>query len=122
RLLAADIGTRAVVDDDLEIPAVLVVLADEFGLVGLVDGALQRLALANELAAYINVCSLGPHRETGDQAALDQRMRVVAHDVAVLAGAGLRFVGIDDQIAGPLRLLGHERPFEPGREAGAAAA
>src|SRR5690606_9246748 len=38
-------------------------------------------------------------------------------------GAGLRFVGIDHEIMGPLTdLLGHERPFEPRGEAGAAAA
>ena len=63
------------------------------------------------------------HREAGDQAAFDQRMRIVAHDVAVLAGAGLGFVGIDHQIMRPLlHFLGHEGPFEAGGEAGAAAA
>jgi hypothetical protein len=40
-------------------------------------------------------------REAGDQAALDQRVRIVAHDVAVLAGARLGFVGIDDEIMRP---------------------
>src|SRR5262250_734335 len=49
-------------------------------------------------------------------------MRIVPHDLAVLAGAGLRFVGVDHEIMRtPLRLLGHERPLEPGRKAGAAA-
>src|SRR2546421_9193291 len=49
-------------------------------------------------------------------------MRIVAHDFAVLAGAGLGLVGIDHEIVRPLAdLLGHERPFEPGREARAAA-
>ena len=51
-------------------------------------------------------------------------MRVVPHDLAVLAGARLELVGIDDEIARPpvSGLLGHERPLEPGREARAAAA
>ena len=45
------------------------------------------------------------------------------HDLAILAGAGLGLVGVDHEIMRPaVRLLGHERPFEPGREAGAAAA
>ena len=45
------------------------------------------------------------------------------HDLAVLAGAGLGLVGIDDEVVRPpVRLLRHERPFEAGREAGAAAA
>src|SRR5690606_13763028 len=44
-------------------------------------------------------------------------------DVAVLAGAGLGLVGVDDEIGRPaVALLGHEGPFQPGREAGAAAA
>src|SRR5438094_10678598 len=49
-------------------------------------------------------------------------MRVVPHDLAVLAGAGLGLVGIDPGLVrAAVRLLGHERPFQPGREAGAAA-
>src|SRR5919199_6122768 len=49
-------------------------------------------------------------------------MRVVPHDLPVLAGARLRFVGVDDEITRPpVRLLRHERPLETGREAGAAA-
>jgi hypothetical protein len=44
-------------------------------------------------------------------------MRIVAHDLAVLAGAGLGFVGIDHQIGGPaVAFLGHEGPFQPGRK------
>ena len=123
RLLAADIGAGAVMDVDVEIVAVDVVLADQPGLIGLVDGALQRLALADELAAHIDVGGDRAHGEAGDQAALDQRVRIVAQDVAVLAGAGLGFVGIDDEVGRPaVALLGHERPFQAGREAGAAAA
>src|SRR5215472_2731803 len=49
-------------------------------------------------------------------------MRIVPHDLAVLAGAGLRFIGVDHQIMRPLAdLLGHEGPFEPGRKTRAAA-
>jgi hypothetical protein len=51
-------------------------------------------------------------------------VRVVAHHVPVLAGAGLALVGIDHQVdrAAIGDLLRHEGPFEAGREAGAAAA
>src|SRR6516164_9400699 len=49
-------------------------------------------------------------------------MRIVPHDLSVLAGAGLGFVGIDDEVMrAPVALLGHEGPFEPSREAGPAA-
>src|SRR6516164_5326893 len=43
----------------------------------------------------------------------------MAHDLAVLAGARLRLVGIDDEVGGAGIALGHERPFEAGREPGA---
>ena len=89
RLLAADIGAGAVVDVAVEREAVDVVLADQPRLIGLVDGALQRLALADELAADVDVGGVRPHGEAGDQAALDQEMRIVPHDLPVLAGAGL---------------------------------
>src|SRR5881227_3648509 len=51
-------------------------------------------------------------------------MRIVPHDLAILAGAGLGLVGVDDEIARPAvgRFLRHERPFQAGRESGAAAA
>src|SRR3954451_19963093 len=108
----------------VEVPAVHIALADQVGLVGLIDRRLQPLAFANEFSADIDVGRVRAHGESRHQAAFDQKVRIVAHDLAVLARAGLRLVGIDDQIARPavLGLLGHERPFEPGRKAGAAAA
>ncbi len=107
----------------LEVPAIDVVLADQLVLIGLVDGGLQDLALADELAANIDVGGVRAHGEGGKQRALDQEMRVVAHDVPVLAGAGLGLVGVDDQIVWAAIGLGrHERPFQPGGEARAAAA
>src|SRR5262249_57828390 len=80
------------------------------------------LALAQDLAADVDEAGMRPHGEAGDQAAFDQQMRIVAHDLAILAGAGLRLVGIDDEIMRrPVGLLRHERPLEAGGEAGAAA-
>src|SRR5690606_20889936 len=90
RFLAADIGAGAMVDMDVDVPAALVVLADQAGLVALVDRPLQRLALADELAAHIDVGRMRLHGETGDHAALDERVRVVTENVAVLAGPRLR--------------------------------
>src|SRR6516162_142723 len=122
RLLAADIGPGAVMDDDVERKAVDVVLADEIGRIRLVHRRLQALAFAHEFAADIDEAGMRAHGEAGDQAALDQEMRVVAHDLAVLAGAGLGFIGVDHEIMRPaVGLLGHERPLESGRKAGAAA-
>src|SRR5262245_22480963 len=50
-------------------------------------------------------------------------MRIVPHDLAVLAGAGLGFVGIDHEIMrAAVGLLGHERPLQSSREGAAAPA
>src|SRR5690606_27066279 len=58
----------------------------------------------------------------GDQAALDQQVRVVAQDLAVLAGARLGLVGVDHQVVRPLALLlRHEGPLQAGAEAAATA-
>ncbi len=110
-------------DEDVEIPAMDIVLADQFGGIGLVDGALQRLALADEFAAHVNVSRMRAHREAGDQAAFHQSVRIVPQDVAIFAGAGFGLVGIDDQVMRPLfDFLRHEGPFQAGRKTRAAAA
>src|SRR6202035_4855744 len=123
-LFAADIGARAVRHIEVERPAVDIVLADQLCLIGLIDRGLQMLALPDELAAHIDIAGVSPHREAREQAPLDQKMRIVPHDLAVLAGAGLGLVGIDHEVAGPAvgRFLRHERPFQPGRETRPAAA
>ena len=97
--------------------------ADQPGGVGLVDRPLQRLGLAVELAADVDVGGVRAHGDAGEQAALDQLVRLVPHDLPVLAGAGLALVGVDHQVVRPLaHLLRHERPLHAGDEAGAAAA
>ena len=54
-----------------------------------VDRALKALALADEFATDIDVAIVHAHGAAGDQTAFDQQMRIVPHDLAVLAGAGL---------------------------------
>ena len=124
RLLAADIGAGAAMDVDLELPARAAgVLAEQAGRVRFLDRLDQVLRLVVELAAHVDVGGMRLHREARDQAALDQQVRIVAQDVAILAGAGLGLVGVDHEIVRPvLHFLGHERPLQAGREARAAAA
>jgi hypothetical protein len=123
RLLAADIGAGAVVQVDVEVePAAGRVGAQQARIIALVDGDLQRLALADVFAPQVNVADVRAHGEAGDQAPLDQRMRIVPHDLAVLAGAWLGLVGVHHQIVRPaVRFLRHEGPFQPRRKSGAAA-
>src|SRR5690606_21426396 len=83
---------------------------------------LQRLAFADELAPDVDIGGIRTHGEARDQRTLDQRVRIVAHDFAVLTGRRFGFIGVDDQIRGTaVRLFGHKGPFHPGREARAAA-
>ena len=70
RLLAADIGAGAMMDVEVEVPAVDVVLADEARFIGLIDRGLQTLALADEFAAHIDVADIGGHRGAGDAGSL----------------------------------------------------
>ena len=58
--LAADIGAGAVMHDEIEIPAVDVVLADQLGVVGLMRPRPEPLALADEFAADIDVARYAP--------------------------------------------------------------
>src|SRR6202011_3770950 len=84
----------------------------------------QVLALPDEFAAHVNIAGMRAHREAREQAALDQQMWIVPHDLAILAGAGFGLVGIDHEIARAAvgGFLRHERPFQAGWRAGAAAA
>jgi len=111
-------------DVEIEVPAgARRVLAEKARRIGLVHRALQRFALADELAAHIDVAGVRIHREGSDETALDELLRIVPHDLAVFAGAGLGLVGVDDEIMRtPARILRHEGPLEARREAGATAA
>ncbi len=61
-------------------------------------------------------------RETGDEDAFEQLVRVLFHQHAVLAGAGLALVGVDDDVFGFRRGLRNEAPLQAGWKTGAAAA
>mmetsp|Transcript_9730 Transcript_9730/g.39603 ORF Transcript_9730/g.39603 Transcript_9730/m.39603 type:complete len:528 (-) Transcript_9730:20-1603(-) len=124
RLLAADVRPRAAVQVDVVVVARPArVLAEQARRVGLVDRLVEDDGLVEVLAADVDVARARAHREPREQRALDELVRVLAHDLAVLARPGLRLVGVDHQKRRPpVRRLGHERPLEPRRKARAAAA
>src|SRR6185312_4737969 len=125
RLLAADVRAGAAVDGEVELPAgparVVEGLTEVAGGVGFVDGALEHLVLADHLAANVDVRVLAAERVRRDEDAFDERVRIPVEELAVLAGAGLGLVGVDDEVGG-LGVLRDEAPLEARREAGAAAA
>ena len=77
------------------------------------DGGLEAALLESVLAAQEDVAVVGVHRAGGDLDSLEDRMRVALEDDAVLEAAGLRLVGVGDDVARAGRLvLGRDRaPF-----------
>ena len=65
---------------------------------------------------------LGADRVAGDHDALDEGVRVGEEERDVLAGAGLRLVGVDDEVVRLAVALRDELPLHSGGEARAAAA
>ena len=90
---------------------------EQTGIIGFLNGGFEDNALVVIFATNIDVAGMGPHREACDQAAFDQCVRIVADNVAILAGARFRFIRIHDQVGrSAIRLLRHEGPFHAGRE------
>ena len=122
-LFAADVATSATVDDDFAgVARAEDVLAEEALGLRFGDRALEDLGAVDELAADVDEGLLGLDGPRGDRDAFQHLVRVLVDDLAVLVGAGLGFVGVDDEVSGLARLTVEELPLHAGREAGAAAA
>src|SRR6185295_3590870 len=110
-------GAGAVGDADVAVPAVDVVLADQLGVRRLDDRRLHPFALGDVFAADVDDAVVRADGVAGQQAAFDQQVGIVLHDLPVLAGARLALVGVDHQVVRPLALLlGHEGPLQAGGE------
>ena len=121
-LLAADVGAGAAVDDQLHLLAGAEhVLAEEAGLVGLLDRRVEDVALQVVLAADVDEAAVGPGGAGGDDDPLDQLVRVLLHQLAVLEGARLGLVGVAAEVLVHVA-AGQEGGLLAHREAGAAAA
>ena len=120
-LLAADVGAGAAVQDERAVEARAEdVAAEVAGLVGLGDRRVEHVGLLLVLAADVDERLRRVDRVGGDDDALDQLMRVLLHQLAVLERPGLGLVGVDDDVL-LHRALRDERGLRAHREAGAAA-
>ena len=115
RLLAADVRAGAAVEDDRD-------AAEQLRLVHLLERRLDHLELVQVLAADVDEDLVAADRVRRDQAALDQPVRDGEHDLAVLEGARLRLVRVDDEVGRLAGALREEARLAAGREEGAAAA
>ena len=121
-LLADDVraGAPRERDVDAELGA-QDVLADVALGVGVVERLGDALLSQRHLAANVEEALGEAEGVAGDEAALDQLVRIALHEEAVLVGAGLGLVAVDHQVVRELAGR-HEAPLDAGREAGAAAA
>ena len=78
---------------------------------------LEALVDAEDLAVDVVVARADAHRVGRDRHALDDDVRVVAQDVAVLERARLALVGVADQVLLTRKLPRHEAPFQAGGKA-----
>ena len=121
RLLAADVGAGAAVDDQLEVAvAAEDVLAEVAGLIRFGDGGVEDVGLGVVLAADEDEGVAGVGGDRRDRDPLDQLVRVALHQLAVLEGARLGLVGVAAEVLGHLA-AGQEGGLFAHREAGAAA-
>ena len=97
-------------------------LAQDPRLARLLDGGREDLVLREVLAPDVDEDVGGLDRMRGDEAALEQPVRYARHHLAVLEGARLGLVGIDDEVLRLGALAVDQRRLAPQWEAGAAAA
>merc|ERR1719461_2160648 len=118
-LLPADVGASTTVHKEVEvITRATGVGSQEASVVGLPDGLLQVGGLVVELSSDVDVAGPGSHGGARDQAAFNQSVRVVPHDLAILASSRLALVSVDHQVLGAAVVwLVHEAPLEAAGEA-----
>ena len=123
RFLAADVGAGAEGRIQIEIDAAAEDVAAQIaGFVGFLHRLIEALVgLVHELAAHVVVTDGSADAVAGDDHALDQGVGIEAQDIAILAGARLRFVGVADDVFLPGGVARHEAPLQAGGETGAAA-
>merc|ERR1719150_556378 len=115
----ADGGASTTVHKEVEVIAGATgVGSQEASVVGLSDGLLQVGGLVVELSSDVDVAGPGSHGGASDQAAFNQSVRVVPHDLTILASSRLALVSVDHQVLGAAVVwLVHEAPLKAAGEA-----
>ena len=120
-LLAADVGAGAAVDDERErVLGAEDPLADEARVARFAQRRVEHVGLEHVLAADVDERAVGPGRVGGDHDPLDQHVRALLHQFAVLERARLGLVGVADEVL-VHRAFRQERDLLAHREPGAAA-
>src|SRR5207302_1797885 len=100
RLLAALVRAGTAMEVELDVDAgAQDVLAHVARRVGLLERLGQDAIALVEFAANVDVADLRPDAVAGDDARLDELMRILLHDEPVLVRPRLAFVGVHAEIA-----------------------
>ena len=97
------------------------VFAEKILRAGLLQRPVQELCAIGHFTADVDVGQMHVVRETGDDHAFDELVRVLVDDLAVLECARLGFVGVANQVNRLAALAVHKRPLQPARKTRAAA-
>src|ERR1035441_2638627 len=120
---AANVSTRAAMNVHLQIVAGAEnIFTEEIFLAGFLECAVQNLRAFGHLAANVNVGELHVICEARDDHALDELMRILVNDLAVLDRARLGFVGVANEINRLAALAINKAPLESAGKPSAAAA
>lgn len=95
--LSTDVGAHSTVDEYVEVVASSAgVLADQACLVGFVDGPLEDGSFVVEFTADVDVGGVSVHGTADNQATLDQLLRVLSHNLTILASSGFTLIGVNN--------------------------
>lgn len=75
------------------------ILANQASLVGLVDRVLENGSLVVEFTTDVDVGGRGVHGAARNEAALDELVRVLAHNLTILACSRLTLIGVDNEVS-----------------------
>src|SRR5690606_621042 len=122
-LLAADVGRRAAVDDDVAaVSGAQYIVARVALLLRLEDRLVEQLRGQRQLVADGEAGLRDCAGEGGDHDPLDELVRVPVDDLAGLQGARLGLVAVADEVERLARLAVDEAPLHAAGEARAASA
>src|SRR5690554_2118171 len=120
-LFTTDVGAGARVHVKIEVETLTHDVFAEVALgVGLFNGAFEPADRALQFAPHKDVAVADAQRPGRDDAALDMRMRIELHQVAILKRTRLALIGVDHQVLGQIALFGKKAPLDAAGEARAA--
>ena len=116
-LFTADVGTRALVDVDVDVESGTAdILAQEALGTGLLKGLGDDLGRLGELASDVDIGQVDIQRVGGNGHPLDELVGIVMQDVAILEGTGLGFIAVAGDVVGLAVITANEAPLDPAWE------